>query len=78
MAILNKVGRPKKVKSIMVKLTEAEISTLLELVDVRHDKLLENGYEDDWSYTQDAYPQMARVYTIGAKLFELKRKVSDA
>lgn len=76
--MLNKRGRPKKVKTVQVKLTEAEISTLLELVDLRHDKLLEDGYEDEWAFTQDAYPQMARMYTIGAKLFALKRKVQDA
>lgn len=76
--MLNKRGRPKKVKTVQVKLTEAEISTLLNLVDLRHDKLLEDGYEDDWAYTQDSYFQMARIYTIGAKLIELKRKVQDA
>ena len=77
MSFLNKVGRPKKVNTLQVKLSEKEISTLLELVDLRHDRLLEDGYEDEWAYGQHAYSDMAQMYTIGAKLFEMKRKVRD-
>lgn len=77
MSILNKVGRPKKVKSVMVNLTEDELWTLMTLVNDRHHSLINDGWEDGWAYG-DCYEEMGAMYTMGAKLEELQRKVRDA
>ena len=79
MAVLNKVGRPKKVKTTQVKFTYNEIRTLLQLIEGRHDKLIFDGYEDEWGhFDYDMAEEMSRVYSLAAKLMEVRKKMQDA
>lgn len=79
MAILNKVGRPKKVKTAQVKFTYSEVRTLIRMIEARHDQLIYDGYENEWGhFAHDVAEEMGRVYTLGAKLLEVRDKMKDA